>query len=115
MRNSSRPPTPITFHPSPCHPATLPPSIPVELFGVPRLIEGARSIMGTGATLAEIAQHGHVLTPGRYVGAEEQADDAEPFAEKYPRLVAELEEHFAEGERLTALIRQRLGEVEHVE
>jgi type I restriction enzyme M protein len=63
------------------------------------------------ATLAEIAQHGHVLTPGRYVGAEEQADDAEAFSEKYPRLVAELEEHFAEGERLTNVIRQRLAEV----
>jgi type I restriction enzyme M protein len=34
---------------------------------------------------------------------------AEPFAEKYPRLVAEVEECFAEGERLTALIRDRLG------
>jgi type I restriction enzyme M protein len=63
------------------------------------------------ATLAEIAKHGHVLTPGRYVGEEAQEDDAEPFAEKYPRLVAELEEHFAEGERLTAVIRQRFAEV----
>jgi hypothetical protein len=55
MRNSSRPPSPITHHPSPCHPATLPPSIAVELFGVPRLLEGARSIAGTGATLADLA------------------------------------------------------------
>ena len=55
MRNSSRPPTPITYHLSPCHIATLQPSITVELFGVPRLIEGARSVMGTGATLADLA------------------------------------------------------------
>ncbi len=34
------------------------------------------------ATLAEIASHGHVLTPGRYVGAEEVEDDGEPFDEK---------------------------------
>jgi len=61
------------------------------------------------AMLAEIAQHGHVLTPGRYVGAEEQEDDAEPFAEKYPRLVAELEECFAEGERLMTAVRMRLS------
>lgn len=60
------------------------------------------------ATLEEIAEHGHVLTPGRYVGAEEQEDDAEPFAEKYPRLVAELEEQLAEGERLAAVIRANL-------
>jgi type I restriction enzyme M protein len=59
-------------------------------------------------TLAEIAQHGHVLTPGRYVGTEEQEDDAEPFADKYPRLLAELEEHFEEGDRLMGLIRKRL-------
>jgi type I restriction enzyme M protein len=60
------------------------------------------------ATLAEIEKYGYVLTPGRYVGEEEQADDAEPFAEKYPRLVAELVECLAEDERLAALIRQRL-------
>ena len=34
------------------------------------------------ATLDEIAEHGHVLTPGRYVGAEEVEDDGVPFAEK---------------------------------
>jgi type I restriction enzyme M protein len=34
------------------------------------------------ATTAEIAAHGHVLTPGRYVGAEEVEDDGEPFEEK---------------------------------
>ena len=64
------------------------------------------------ATVSEIAKHGHVLTPGRYVGAEEQEDDGEPFAEKYPRLVAELEEELAEGERLAALVRERLASVE---
>lgn len=63
------------------------------------------------ATLAEIAKHGHVLTPGRYVGAEEHEDEAEPFTERYPRLVAELEEQLAESERLAGLIRRRLSEV----
>ena len=61
------------------------------------------------ATLAEIEKHGFVLTPGRYVGAEEVEDDGEPFEVKYPRLLAELEEQFAEGERLTAVVRERLG------
>jgi type I restriction enzyme S subunit len=41
-----------------------------------------------------------VLTPGRYVGAEEVEDDGEPFEEKMKRLVATLEEQFAEGARL---------------
>jgi len=60
-------------------------------------------------TTEGIGKHGFVLPPGRYVGAEEQEDDGEPFAEKYPRLLAELEECFGEGERLTALVRERLG------
>lgn len=63
------------------------------------------------ATTAEIAKHGFVLTPGRFVGAEEQQDDGEPFAEKFPRMVAEVEECLAEGQRLAAIVRTRLGEV----
>lgn len=63
------------------------------------------------APLAEIEEHGFVLTPGRYVGAEEVEDDGEPFEVKYPRLLAELEEQFAEGERLNGLIRSRLLEL----
>ncbi len=55
-----------------------------------------------------IGKHGFVLTPGRYVGAEEQEDDGEPFAQKYPRLLAELEQCFGEGERLMAVVRERL-------
>ena len=47
------------------------------------------------ATLADIDKKGFVLTPGLYVGAEKLEDDGEPFVEKYPRLLAELEEHFA--------------------
>ena len=60
-------------------------------------------------TVAGIGKHGFVLTPGRYVGAEEQEDDGEPFAEKYPRLLAELEECFGEGERLMGVVREKLA------
>jgi type I restriction-modification system DNA methylase subunit len=60
------------------------------------------------ATTAEIAAHGHVLTPGRYVGAEEVEDDGDPFEEKMPRLVAELESQFAESAKLEAAIRANL-------
>ncbi len=60
------------------------------------------------ATLAEIMVHGYVLTPGRYVGAEEVEDDDEPFAAKMQRLVAQLEAQFAEGVRLEAAIRRNL-------
>jgi type I restriction enzyme M protein len=60
------------------------------------------------ATTAEIAAHGHVLTPGRYVGAEEVEDDGEPFEEKMPRLVAELSGQFEESAKLEAAIRKNL-------
>ena len=63
------------------------------------------------APLAEIEKHGFVLTPGRYVGAEEVEDDGEPFEVKFPRLLAEIEEQFVEAERLTAKIRQRVAAV----
>ncbi len=59
--------------------------------------------------LAEIAQHGHVLTPGRYVGAEEVEDDDEAFSEKMRKLTEKLGEQMAKGAELDAVIRQKLG------
>jgi type I restriction enzyme M protein len=59
--------------------------------------------------LAEIAEHGHVLTPGRYVGAEEVEDDEEAFAEKMQKLTEKLGEQMAKGAELDQLIRQKLG------
>ncbi|MBX3185076.1 MAG: SAM-dependent DNA methyltransferase [Polyangiaceae bacterium] len=61
------------------------------------------------AKTEEIASHQFVLTPGRYVGAEEVEDDGEPFDEKMKRLVATLEEQFKEGARLEKEIRKNLG------
>jgi type I restriction enzyme M protein len=54
----------------------------------------------------EIEKHGFVLTPGRYVGAEAQEEDDEPFQEKMARLAATLDEQFAESARLEGAIRQ---------
>jgi len=59
--------------------------------------------------LAEIAEHGHVLTPGRYVGAEEVEDDDDAFADKMQKLTEKLGEQMAKGVDLVALIRQKLG------
>jgi type I restriction enzyme M protein len=59
--------------------------------------------------LAEIAQHGHVLTPGRYIGAEEIEDDDEAFADKMEKLTEQLSEQMAKGAELDQLIRQKLG------
>ena len=60
------------------------------------------------ATLEEVRKHGHMLTPGRYVGAEAQEDDGEPFADKMKRLVAELRQQQAEAGKLDAAIEANL-------
>jgi type I restriction enzyme M protein len=59
--------------------------------------------------LAEIAQHGHVLTPGRYVGAEAVEDNDEDFATKMQQLTDKLGEQMAKGAELDLLIRRKLG------
>lgn len=63
-------------------------------------------------TLDKIAEHGYVLTPGRYVGAVEVEDDGVPFAEKMDGLTCELASQFHESEKLQSAIRdnmQKLG------
>jgi type I restriction enzyme M protein len=60
------------------------------------------------ATTSDIATHGHVLTPGRYVGAEEVANDGDPFEEKMPRLVAELRAQFVKSATLEHAITTNL-------
>ena len=64
------------------------------------------------APLDEVRRHGHVLTPGRYVGAPPREDDGEPFEAKMTRLVADLRAQQVEGARLDAAIAanlERLG------
>ena len=61
------------------------------------------------ASLDDLKKHDFVLTPGRYVGAEEQEDDGEPFADKMARLTSTLKEQFAESSRLEAEIKNNLA------
>jgi type I restriction enzyme M protein len=46
------------------------------------------------ANIQDIAKHEHVLTPGRFVGAEDVEADGEPFEEKMARLTEALSEQF---------------------
>ena len=62
-------------------------------------------------TTQDIAKQDYILTPGRYVGIEEQEDDGEPFEEKMSRLTSELSELFAKSHELEAEIRERLGAI----
>jgi type I restriction enzyme M protein len=59
----------------------------------------------------EIRGHNYVLTPGRYVGAEDIEDDDVPFAERFGTLKSKLEKQFAEADKLTATIRAKLAGV----
>lgn len=61
-------------------------------------------------TIADIRQHGHILTPGRYVGAAELQDDGEPFEAKIRRLTTQLRQQFADGRAIEALIEETLPE-----
>jgi len=59
----------------------------------------------------EIAKQDFILTPGRYVGIEEQEDDGEPFEEKMTRLTGELSDMFKRSHELEEEIRKRLGAI----
>ncbi len=61
------------------------------------------------ASLDEVRGHGHVLTPGRYVGPAPQEDDGEPFADKMARLAAQWHGQQAEAARLDAAIADNLA------
>ena len=73
--------------------------------------EGYADVPGfcKSATLEEVRKHGHVLTPGRYVGAEPQPDDGEPFVEKMARLAAQWREQQAQAAKLDAAIEANLA------
>lgn len=62
-------------------------------------------------TTADIAAQDYILTPGRYVGIEEQEGDGEPFDEKMTRLTAELSEMFKKSHELEDEIRKKLGAI----
>jgi type I restriction enzyme M protein len=61
------------------------------------------------AELAELQKHDYVLTPGRYVGAADEIDDGELFADKMLRLTATLKTQFEESDRLEAEIKKNLA------
>ena len=63
------------------------------------------------ADIQAIAAQDYILTPGRYVGIEEQEDDGEPFDEKMKRLTSELSDMFKKSHELENEIRDKLGAI----
>ncbi len=63
------------------------------------------------ATTEDIAKQDYILTPGRYVGIEEQEEDSEPFDEKMKRLTTELSSLFSRSHELEEQIKNNLKEL----
>lgn len=63
------------------------------------------------ATTEQIAAQDYILTPGRYVGIEEQAEDGEPFEDKMKRLTTELSQMFKQSDSLQEEIREKLKSI----
>jgi type I restriction enzyme M protein len=84
-----------------------------DTFHAWQLGEGYEDVAGFcySASLDEIRKHEHVLTPGRYVGAEEQEEDGEIFADKMARLTVQLAGQFAESAKLEVEIKNNLAEL----
>jgi type I restriction enzyme M protein len=74
--------------------------------GIPEAVPGFCRV----ATTEQVRTHGYALTPGSYVGSPESDEDDEPFGERMPRLVAELERQFAKGRELEAAIHRNLSD-----
>jgi type I restriction enzyme M protein len=87
-----------------------------DTFHAWQLGEGYEDVAGFcySASLDDIRKHEHVLTPGRYVGAEEQEDDGEVFADKMARLTTQLAEQFAESAKLEGEIKKNLAGLGYV-
>jgi type I restriction enzyme M protein len=59
----------------------------------------------------EIAKHGHVLTPGRYVGVADEEDDGIPFEDKMAELTKILAEQMNKETELNDEIKTQLAKV----
>jgi len=82
-----------------------------ELFHNWQIGEGYEDEAGfcKSVELEELKKHDYVLTPGRYVGAADEIDDGEPFAEKMARLTAQLKKQFEESDKLEGEIKKNLA------
>jgi type I restriction enzyme M protein len=99
------PSTPAQSVPAPSAPTpSMPaPSTPAPYVDIPGF---CRSV-----TIEEIRQHGYILTPGRYVGAEATETEDEPFEETMTRLVLQLRQQHIEARQLDEAIWQNLKEL----
>lgn len=65
----------------------------------------------SSASINTVKQQDYILTPGRYVGLEDEIEDSEPFEEKMERLTTLLSEQFIQSHQLEEDIRKALGSI----
>ena len=75
--------------------------------------EGSENVKGycKSATIEKIQKHGYVLTPGRYVGIEDEEDDGIPFVDKMAELTATLKQQMNKEEELNQEIVMQLAKI----
>ena len=79
--------------------------------GGKRHVQGVHAEGCYSAKLEEIEKNSFVLTPGRYVGIEDEEDDGIPFEDKMESLTKELSQQFSESQRIEKTIRKNLEEL----
>ena len=91
-----------------------------DLAKITSTYHGWRNINGTyedvpgfckSASLEEVEANNFVLTPGRYVGAEDLEDDGIPFEEKVATITSSLAEQFAKSNELQERIKSNLAKI----
>ncbi|WP_353948329.1 class I SAM-dependent DNA methyltransferase [Sporolactobacillus sp. Y61] len=60
------------------------------------------------ATLDDVKENDYILTPGRYVGIEEEKDDGIPFDQKMNQLTSELSDLFNQSHKLEEEVKKNL-------
>lgn len=88
---------------------TTAPSFRTEQSGDPESIYQNIPGFCASVNLEGIKKHDYVLTPGRYVGAADEIDDGEPFAEKMARLTVQLKTQFEQSDKLEGEIKKNLA------
>lgn len=72
--------------------------------GVPDEVAGFCKVVA----IKDVSERNYALTPGRYIGPEDIEGDDMPFEERFPQLVAKLEEQFTSSAQLEREMLRRM-------
>ena len=96
----------VTFLCNSCSKLIIHQKVLYDTFFIKKLVKWCKE-----ASLEDIGNQDYILTPGRYVGIEQEEDDGEAFEDKMQRLTSELSQMFEESNELQKEIRKSLGAI----